>query len=169
MSLMPKKKYIVTLTGEERQQLEQLSRTGKSSASQITRARILLKADTAQSEGGWTDAEISDALDVSVATIERLREQFVDEGLPQCLQRKTRVYQSLLYGEQEAKLVALACSQAPEGRSRWTLRLLSERVVELGYVEQISHETVRQTLKKTNLSLGAKTAGSFHLEKMPNS
>jgi hypothetical protein len=94
-----------------------------------------------------------------VATIERLREQFIDEGLPQCLVRKTRVYQSLLDGEQEAQLVALACSEAPAGRSRWTLRLLTERLVELGHVEQISHETVRQTLKKTNLSLGAKTVG----------
>jgi transposase len=156
---MPQKKYIVTLTSEERQQLEQLSRTGKASAYQITRARILLKADTAQAEGGWTDGEISAALDVSVATIERLREQFIDEGLPQCLVRKTRVYQSLLDGEQEAQLVALACSEAPAGRSRWTLRLLTERLVELGHVEQISHETVRQTLKKTNLSLGAKTVG----------
>jgi transposase len=156
---MPQKKYIVTLTGEERQQLEQLSRIGKASAYQITRARILLKADTGQAEGGWTDAEISSALDVSVATIERLREQFVEEGLASCFVRKTRVYQTLLDGEQEAKLIALACSEAPEGRSRWTLRLLSERVVELGYVEQISYETVRQTLKKTNLSLGVRTVG----------
>jgi transposase len=156
---MPQKKYIVTLTSEERQQLAQISRTGKASAYQITRARILLKADTSQLEENWKDAEISAALDVSVATIERLREQFVEEGVPKCLQRKTRIYERLLDGEQEAKLVAIACSEAPAGRSRWTLRLLSERVVELGYVEQISHETVRQTLKKTNLSLGAKTAG----------
>jgi transposase len=156
---MPQKKYIVTLTSEERQQLAQISRTGKASAYQITRARILLKADTSQPEENWKDAEISAALDVSVATIERLREQFVEEGVPKCLQRKTRIYERLLDGEQEAKLVAIACSEAPAGRSRWTLRLLSERVVELGYVEQISHETVRQTLKKTNLSLGAKTAG----------
>jgi transposase len=156
---MPQKKYIVTLTSEERQQLAQISRTGKASAYQITRARILLKADTSQSEAHWKDAEISAALDVSVATIERLREQFVEEGVPKCLQRKTRIYERLLDGEQEAKLVAIACSEAPAGRSRWTLRLLSERVVELGYVEHISHETVRQTLKKTNLSLGAKTAG----------
>jgi transposase len=156
---MPQKKYIVTLTSEERQQLEQISRTGKASAYQITRARILLKADTSQPEENWKDAEISAALDVSVATIERLREQFVEEGVPKCLQRKTRMYERLLDGEQEAKLVAIACSEAPAGRSRWTLRLLSERVVELGYVEQISYETVRQTLKKMNSSLGAKTAG----------
>lgn len=156
---MPQKKYIVTLALEERQQLEQISRTGKASAYQITRARILLKADTSQAEAGWKDAEISAALDVSVATIERLREQFVEEGVPKCLQRKTRIYERLLDGEQEAKLVAVACSEAPAGRSRWTLRLLSARVVELGYVAQISHETVRQTLKKTNSSLGARTAG----------
>lgn len=156
---MPQKKYIVTLTSEERQQLAQISRTGKASAYQITRARILLKADTSQPEEHWKDAEISAALDVSVATIERLREQFVEEGVPKCLQRKTRMYERLLDGEQEAKLVAIACSEAPGGRSRWTLRLLSARVVELGYVEQISHETVRQTLKKMNSSLGGKTAG----------
>jgi transposase len=156
---MPQKKYIVTLTSEERQQLAQISRTGKASAYQITRARILLKADTSQPEEHWKDAEISAALDVSVATIERLREQFVEEGVPKCLQRKTRMYERLLDGEQEAKLVAIACSEAPGGRSRWTLRLLSSRVVELGYVEQISHETVRQTLKKMNSSLGGKTAG----------
>jgi transposase len=156
---MPQKKYIVTLTSEERQQLAQISRTGKASAYQITRARILLKADTSQPEEHWKDAEISAALDVSVATIERLREQFVEEGVPKCLQRKTRMYERLLDGEQEAKLVAIACSEAPGGRSRWTLRLLSSRVVELGYVAQISHETVRQTLKKMNSSLGGKTAG----------
>jgi transposase len=156
---MPQKKYIVTLTSEERQQLAQISRTGKASAYQITRARILLKADTSEPEEHWKDAEISAALDVSVATIERLREQFVEEGVPKCLQRKTRMYERLLDGEQEAKLVAIACSEAPGGRSRWTLRLLSSRVVELGYVEQISHETVRQTLKKMNSSLGGKTAG----------
>ena len=95
-----------------------------------------------------------------MATIERLRQRFVEAGLAACLKRRqTRVYSRLLDGEQEAHLVALACSTPPDGRSRWTLRLLSERLVELGHVESISHETVRQTLKKTHLSLGAKTAG----------
>jgi transposase len=99
-------------------------------------------------------------LDVSVATIERLRQRFVEAGLAACLERRqTRVYQRLLDGVQEAHLIALTCSDPPEGRNRWTLRLLSERLVALGHVEQISHETVRQTLKKTTSSPGAKMVG----------
>jgi transposase len=153
------KKYIVTLTKEERQRLETLSQTGKTAAYIITHARILLKADTTQPEGGWCDMDISAALDVGRATVERLRQQFVEEGLEACLNRKTRAYERLLDGEQEAHLIVIACSSPPPGQSRWTLRLLSERLVELGHVDSISHETVRQTLKKMNLSLGAKTAG----------
>lgn len=157
--IMPRKKYIVTLTPEERRYLEQVSQTGKNPAYIMTHARILLKADTAQPGAGWGDAKISAALDVGTATVERLRQRFVEEGLEACLKRKTRVYSRLLDGKQEAHLIAIACSNPPEGRSRWTLRLLSERLVELGQVEHISYETVRQTLKKTNLSLGAKTVG----------
>jgi transposase len=156
---MANKKYIVTLTEEERQQLRTLSQTGKTAAYVITHARILLKADTTQPDGGWCDADISAALDVGTATVERLRKQFLEEGLKSCLTRKTRVYTRLLDGNQEAHLIAIACSSPPEGQSRWTLRLLSERLVELGHVDRVSHETVRQTLKKMNLSLGAKTAG----------
>jgi transposase len=114
----------------------------------ITHARILLKADTAQSGGGWLDAEISAALDVGVATIERLRQRFVEDGLAACLKRKSRVYRRLLDGEQEAHLVALTCSPPPEGHSCWTLGLLSERLVALEIVETVSYETVGQTLKK---------------------
>ena len=98
-------------------------------------------------------------MEVGTATVERLRKQFVEEGLQSCLTRKTRVYQRLLDGKQEAHLLAMACGSPPEGRSRWTLRLLSERLVALGYIESVSHETIRQTLKKTNLNLGAKTVG----------
>jgi transposase len=156
---MPRKKYIVTLSKAERQQLETLIHSGKTAAYINTHARILLKADTSQPGGGWSDAQISAALDVGTATIERLRQQFVQEGFAACLRRKTRVYQSLLDGNQEAHLIAIACSSPPVGQSRWTLRLLSHRLVELGHVDSISHETVRQTLKKTNLSLGAKIAG----------
>lgn len=148
--MMAKKKYIVTLTEEERRQLKTLSQTGKKAAYVITHARILLKADTAQPDGGWSDAEISAALDVGTATVERVRKQFVEEGLESCLTRKTRVYQRLLDGNQEAHLLAITCSSPPEGQSRWTLRLLSERLVALGHVERVSHETVRQTLKKMN-------------------
>jgi transposase len=156
---MPRKKYIVALTEAEREHLEKLTQTGKTAAYIITHARILLKADTSQSEGGWCDADISAALDVGTATVERLRQQFVEEGFEACLSRKRRVYTRLLDGNQEAHLVAIACSSPPEGQSRWTLRLLSQRLVELGHVESVSHETVRQTLKKMNLSLGEKTAG----------
>ena len=156
---MPRKKYIVTLSNEERQHLETLSQTGKASAYIITHARILLKADTTQPTGGWCDIDISAALDVGTATVERLRQQFVEAGLEACLSRKTRIYERLLDGEQEAYLIAIACGSPPTGQSRWTLRLLSERLVELGHIESISHETVRQTLKKMNLSLGAKTVG----------
>jgi len=156
---MPRKKYIVTLTEVERQHLETLSQTGKKAAYIITHARILLKADTAQPGSSWCDLDIRAALDVGTATVERLRQQFVEEGLESCLSRKTRVYNRLLDGNQEAHLVTIACGNPPEGQSRWTLRLLSERLVALGHVDKISHETVRQTLKKMNLSLGAKTVG----------
>ena len=156
---MPRKKYIVTLTDEELRRLETLSQTGKTSAYIITHARILLKANTAQPGGSWCDLDISAALDVGTATVERLRQQFVEEGFEACLSRKTRVYTRLLDGNQEAHLIAIACSSPPDGQSRWTLRLLSERLIEMGYVDKVSYETVRQTLKKMSLSLGAKTVG----------
>lgn len=147
---MPRKKYIISLTPEERSMLEQFSRTGKAAAYAITHARILLKADIAQAEGGWVDADISVALDVSVATIERVRQRCVEEGIEACLKQRRRTKARLLDGEQEAHLVALTCSPAPEGRARWTLRLLRDQLVALEIVESISHETVRQTLKKTS-------------------
>jgi len=153
---MPNKKYIVSLTSEERKQLEHLTKTGKAPAYKINHARILLKADTNQEGGGWTDTTISQALDLSISTIERVRLRLVEQGLEQALGRKTqqRRKDRLLDGEQEAQLLALACSEPPEGQAKWSLRLLAERMVSLDYVETISHETVRQTLKKTNLSLG---------------
>lgn len=149
---MPKKKYIVALTAEERAALEKLTQTGKAPAYKMNHARVLLKADVNQTGGGWIDAKISEALDLSVATIERVRQRFVEEGLERALGRKVqqRRKSRRLDGEQEAHLVALACSEAPSGHGHWSLRLLAERMVELGYVESVSHETVRQTLKKTN-------------------
>lgn len=149
---MPGKKYIVTLSPEERQQLERLTKTGKAPAYQITHARILLKADTHQEGGGWTDTTISQALDVSVSTIERVRQRLVEQSLEQALGRKPQQRRKArrLDGEQEAQLVALACSDPPDGRAQWSLRLLAEHMVSLEYVESISYETVRQTLKKTN-------------------
>jgi transposase len=147
------KKYRVTLTIEERQNLELLISRGKGAARRLLHARILLKADETV---GWSDERISEALEVSLSTIGRVRERFVEEGLEAALARKApqRVYQRRLDGAQEAHLVALVCSPPPEDRGRWTLQLLADKMVELEYVEYVSKETVRQTLKKMNLSPG---------------
>lgn len=155
------KKYIVDLTVEERTELEQFTTTGRRAADQITRARILLKADCNQPGGSWLDAEIASALDVSVTSVERLRRRFVELGVPACLKRQPGGgrKQRCLNGEQEAHLVALVCSAAPMGRARWSVGLLADEMVRLGHVESVSHETVRQALKKTNFSLGSKSAG----------
>ena len=158
---MVRKKYIVSLTAEEREKLEQLTTTGKVTAYKMNHGRILLKADTNQEDGGWTDEAISQALDVSVATIERVRQRFVETSLDSALSRQVQQQRKprRLDGEQEARLVAITCSEAPEGHARWSLRLLAERMVELEYVESVSHETIRQTLKKTTSSLGCENAG----------
>jgi transposase len=153
---MVRKKYIVSLRAEEREELEKLTTTGKVAAYKMNHARILLKADTNQADGGWTDEAISQALDISVATIERVRQRFVETSLDSALSRQVQQHRKLrrLDGAQEAHLIAIACSEAPEGHARWSLRLLAERMVELEYVERVSHETIRQTLKKTTSSLG---------------
>ena len=153
---MPKKKYIVTLTEEERTSLEELVNKGKNPAYKVNHARILLLADTNQEGGGWKDLDINQALKVSVATIERVRKRLVEQGLEAALNRKeqTNRKKRCLDGEKEAHLIALTCSSPPEGQKRWTMKMLAERMVQLGHVESISGETVRQTLKKTNSSLG---------------
>lgn len=156
-----KKKYIVSLTAEEQEELEQLTTTGKVAAYKMNHARILLKADTNQEDGGWTDEAISQALNISVATIERVRQRFVETGLESALSRAEQQQRKprRLDGEQEAHLIAITCSEVPEGHARWSLRLLAERMVELEYVESVSHETIRQTLKKTTSSPGYENAG----------
>jgi transposase len=153
---MPAKRYIVSLTSEERQTLEQLTRTGKAAAAKINHARILLKADINNPDGSWKDQAISNALNISIKTIERVRQRFVEEGLESAVTRRSSPALKLgkIDGETEAHLIALACSQAPAGSSRWTLRLLADQMVVLGYIESVSYETVRQVLKKTNLNLG---------------
>lgn len=158
---MPKKKYIVTLTEEERNSLEQLVRKGKNPAYKVNHARILLLADDNFSEGGWKDEKISQALNISVSTIERVRQKFVESGVKEALNRKTPSVPKCrkLDGDSEAHLLAIACSEAPIGRERWTLRMLADKMVELNYVESISHETVRQTLKKTKSNPGKKSVG----------
>jgi transposase len=146
---MPKKKYLVDLTADERESLRQLVRRGKHSSRKVTRARILLLATE-----GATDEQIVAALSIGVATVERTRKRFVEEGL-ECLNERPRRGQARkLTGKQEAHLVAVACSTPPEGRARWTLSLLAEKVVELKFAATIARETVRQVLKKTNLDRG---------------
>lgn len=144
------KKYIVTLSATERVGLTNLISIGQTGVRKVTRARILLKADQGPEGPGWTDKRISQALEVGLSTIERTRRRFVEEGLPAALNRrpnsKPRGYK--VDGEQEAHLIALACSQPPPGRKRWTYRLLADRMVALEYIDDISHETVRQFLKK---------------------
>jgi len=151
-----KKKYIVTLTQEERRMLQAMLSKGKAAARKLMHARILLKADAGPGGPAWKDGRISDGLEVGTATVERVRKMFVEEGLEAALVRRKprRQYQRKLDGDGEAHLVALACQEPPEGRSRWTLRLLADRMVQLQYVEQLSYQTVRRTLKKTNSSLG---------------
>lgn len=149
---MPKKRYLVTLTAEERQQLQALVSKGRAAAYKRRHAQVLLKADQSEHGASWPDAEIARALDVHVTTIERLRQRFVEEGLVACLQRKEQQRRKArkLDGAAEARLTALACSDPPDGRQRWTLRLLADELVALEVVETICPETVRRTLKKTS-------------------
>ena len=150
------KRYRVTLTAEERQDLQKMVSTGKSAARKLMRARVLLLADQAEGGPGKSDPEIVESVRCGRATVERVRKLFVEEGLEAVLQPKpsNRVYERKMDGRAEAHLIAVACSAPPAGRSRWTLRLLGDQMVILGHVDSLSHETVRRTLKKTNSSLG---------------
>jgi transposase len=151
------KRYKVTLTDEERQELQALMASGKAAARKLTHARILLKADASPGGPAWIDQRIVEALEVGVATVERVRQRFVEEGLEAALSRKPQPRprrQPKLDGRAEARLIALACSAPPQGRKQWTLRLLADRLVELEIVEAISDETVRRALKKTRSSRG---------------
>jgi hypothetical protein len=150
------KKYFVTLTSEERSYLEKLVSSGSAPARKLRRARILLKSDCSEEGPNWTYQAICNAFDVNSLTVTNIRKAFAEGGLDQALNRKKpdREYEHRLDGNAEAHLIALACSAAPEGYERWSLRLLQERFVRLEIVESVSHETIRSTLKKTNLSLG---------------
>lgn len=149
-----RKSYVVSLDAEERASLEKLVSTGRTSAKRQTHGRILLKADAGLAGPGWTDEQICTALDVSLATVARVRKRFVEQGLEAVLhpRKMPRPSRRRLDGAQEARLLALACSRAPEGHARWTLRLLADQMVTLEYVESISYETVRSVLKKTRSS-----------------
>lgn len=145
------KRFVVRLSLDERQQLEALVAKGHGAARKLTRARILLKADCSDLGPAWTDTQIREALDVGLITVHRIRQSFVEGGLPGVLVRRPMPRRPhMLDGDQEAHLIALACGDPPEGRCRWTLRLLAEKMVELKHVPDVSHETIRRTLKKTN-------------------
>jgi transposase len=151
-----RKRHVVVLSEPERARLHTLIGRGVAPARALTHARILLKANQGEAGPGWTDRAIAAALEVHHTTVARVRQQYVTGGLDAAVDRKTpdREYRHKLDGEQEARLVALACSAPPEGRTRWTLRLLAERLVKLEVVEDLSHETVRQVLKQTASSRG---------------
>lgn len=150
------KKYIVQLTPDQRAVLEQLTRTGATTAAKQRHARILLKADAGPDGPGWEDAPIAAAVEVSIPTVERVRRRFVIGGLDGALQRMptTRASQRKLDGAQEAHLAAIACSPPPEGAERWTLALLADKLVELKVVDTIARDTVRVALKKMRSSRG---------------
>jgi len=143
--------------------LHELISAGKASAKKLAHARILLKADTAPHGPAWPDARIAEAAEVSVATVERIRQRFVEQGFEAALVRKKQDRPSRerkLDGAAEARLIALACSRPPQGRDHWTMRLLADKLVELEVVEAISDETVRRTLKKTSSSRGRRSSGA---------
>jgi len=164
-----KSKYVVRLSIDERVRLQAILAEPRAARDRVVRARLLLNADV---DGlAWSNAQLCEAFDVSDSTVYRLRQQFVTEGLDAALSRKppSATKPRKLDGAAEAILVATACSQAPEGRARWTVKLLAKRLVELKVVESIGEETVRLTLKKTNSNPGDRSSGSSLPTAMPNS
>jgi transposase len=160
---VPVKKYVVRLSEDERKQLNEMIRKGKSSAQRLMKARILLKADVSDAGEGWSDSRIVEALDTSATTVYRARQQLVEEGFEAVLSRKQRAKPSvppIFDGEKEAKLIALACSEPPKGRARWSLRLLENKVVELDIVDRASDSTIWRVLKKTRSSPISRNSGS---------
>ena len=147
-----KQKHAVRLSDAERDQLQELIAQGTAPARKLTHARVLLKSDRGPGGPGWVDERIADAVETSQPTVARIRRQYVEQGLEAALNRRAprRRYERKLDGEQEARLVALACSEPPAGAARWSLRLLADRLVELAVVEAVSYQTVRRTLKKTS-------------------
>ena len=153
------KKYVVELTSQERNELSGLIKKGKVAGYKIRHAQMLLKADQGKQGPGWPDRQIAEAFGAHLTTVERLRKRFVEEGLQAALERhKRQNYSRKLDGDAEAHLIAIACSEPPEGRNEWTLRLLADRLVELSVVDSISHMTVKRTLEKKRTQTLAKRA-----------
>jgi transposase len=159
------KKYIVKLSGEERDRLDGLIQKGKAAARQLLKARILLKADASDAGEAWSDSQIAEALDTSIDTVARCRQQLVEGGVDAALTRKhspNSARKPVFDGAAEAKLIALACSEPPKGRSRWTLKLLETAVVELHIVDRASDNTIGRMLKKTRSSPTSRSNGLSH-------
>lgn len=158
-------RYRVTLTAQERKDLEALTRNGKTGAKKFIHARALLLCDAGPEGPAWIVADVADALGVTSRTIEHLKQRFVEEGIEAALERKPREKpprEVVFDGAFEARLIALACSEAPEGYDRWTVRLLADKSVELKFASSVSHMTVQRVLKKTNLSLTSANTGKSH-------
>jgi len=165
-------RYRVTLTMQERQELEALTKTGKTNAKRFLYARALLLCDAGPHGPGWTVHDTAEAMGVTPRTIEHLKERFVEEGLEAALERKPpeRPPREVIFdGAFEARLIALACSESPGGRRRWTVRLLAEKAVELNLAPSVSHMTVQRILKKTNLSLTSEGTGKSRRRRAPRS
>jgi transposase len=158
-------RYAIDLTDAERAALQEILAKNKVKRRTLINAYILLKADRSC---GWTNADIASAYDVSTKKVEQLKKRFVEEGFEAALYRKpvTNAHRRKITGDEEAHLMALCCSQAPEGRERWTLRLLADKMVELDIIASVSYETIRRTLKKVHLNPGKRKNGAFHQSKM---
>jgi transposase len=164
-----KPRYRVTLTEQERQELEALTKTEKTNAKRFLYARSLLLCDTGPQGPAWTVADTAEAMGVTSRTIEHLKKRFVEEGLAAALERREREKppRAVTFdGAFEARLIALACSETPEGRRRWTVRLLAEKAVELKLAQSVSHMTIQRLLKKTNLSLTSGNIGKFRRKRV---
>jgi hypothetical protein len=167
-----KPRYRVTLTVQERQELETLTKTAKTSANRFLYARCLLLCDAGPQGPAWTVADTSEAMGVTPRTIEHLKKRFVEGGLAAALERRQpeKPPREVTFdGAFEARLIALACSETPEGRRRWTVRLLAEKAVELSLTPSVSHMTVQRILKKTNLSLTSESTGKSRRRRAPRS
>jgi transposase len=165
------KKYIVRLTLDERRFLLQLIHSEKVSKEKRKRAHILLKTDCGEEGENWNDKDIAQAFYITELTVQRTRQALVEEGFENALNRKKQENRKnrIIQGEEEAYLIALVCSEPPEGHSQWSLRLLSDKMIELEYVETVSHETIRSVLKKMKLNLGKRENGAFQQKKVPSS
>jgi len=167
-----KPRYRVTLTSEERAELEALTRTAKTNAKRFLYARALLLCDAGPKGSAWTVVDASEAMGVTPRTIEHLKKRFVEEGLDTALERKRpdKPPRAVVFdGTFEARLIGLACSEAPVGRRRWTVRLLAEKAVELSFASKVSHMTVQRVLKKMNLSLISGSTGKSPRRRAPRS